>query len=100
MRDSEIRTSYIINLRWADTQRQVASRNEREENDISRLGFETILGKRSVHNLLHYERKKLHSVFLPGNREIKRGGVERGVEASFARERRAIHFYCCYVRKH
>jgi hypothetical protein len=74
MRETEIRATYIINLRCADIQRQVASRNEREENDISRWGFETFLGKRGVHNLLHYETEKLHSVFLSGNREIKRGG--------------------------
>jgi hypothetical protein len=101
MRDTEIRTMYyIISLRYADIQRQVANRNEREENDLSRWGIETILGKRRVRNLLHYEREKLHSVFLSSNREIKRGEWGRGVDASCARERRAIHMYCFYVRKH
>jgi hypothetical protein len=40
MRETEILTTYyIINLMCPDIQRQVASRNEREENDISRWGF-------------------------------------------------------------
>ena len=74
MRETEIRTTYhVINLTYTDIQRQVASRNEREENDVSRWGLETIPGKRGVNNLLHCETEKFHRLFLSGNREIKRG---------------------------
>jgi hypothetical protein len=62
------------------------------EKFISVWGFETVLAKRGVHNLLHYEREKLHSVFPSGNRETKRGwGAERGRCLLYAGEERDSH---------
>ena len=52
-----------------DPKTKVASRNEIEENVINVWGFETLLGKRGVHIMLHYERKKSHSVVPAGNQE-------------------------------
>jgi len=55
-----------------DPKTNVASLNEREENVINVWGLETLLGKRGVHIMLHYERKKSHSMFPAGNLETKR----------------------------
>jgi len=52
-----------------DPKTKVASRNERKENDINVWAFETLLGKRGVHIMLPYERKKSHSMVPTGNLE-------------------------------
>jgi len=52
-----------------DPKTKVDSRNEREENVINVWGFETLLGKRGVHIMLHYERRKPHSMVPDGNIE-------------------------------
>jgi hypothetical protein len=55
-----------------DPKTNVASLNEKEENVINVWGFETLLGKRGVQIMLHYERKKSHSMVPAGNLETKR----------------------------
>jgi len=52
-----------------DPKIKVAIRNEREENVINVWGFETLMGKRGVNIMLHYERKKSHSLVSAGNLE-------------------------------
>jgi len=51
----------------------MADRKEREENVIDEWGFETLLGKRGVQYLVHYERKKWNSTVPAGNWETERG---------------------------
>jgi hypothetical protein len=57
----------------------VAGRKEREENVIDEWGFETLLGKRGVQYMVHYERKKWNSTVPAENLGTKRseGDTER-----------------------
>ena len=58
----------------------MAGRKKREKNVIDEWGFETLLGKRGLQYLVHYERKKSNSTVPSGNweTEMSEGGYGEG----------------------
>jgi hypothetical protein len=56
---------------------------------------ETLLGKRGVNNLLHYERKTGIEWFHLRTWKLKGGKAgKRWADASYAQGRKAYHVYC------
>jgi hypothetical protein len=91
---TEVKTTrHIIKLRCVDIQRQKWLA-EIVKNFINIWGPKTPLEKRGVHNLLHYDRKKWHSMVPFGNLETKRvGWTEKGQMPPMC-SGRANHIYC------
>jgi hypothetical protein len=73
-RETEIRTTcHVIKIRCVDIQRQRQLAKMREKRSLSLYGeSKHRWGKRGVHILLHYKRKKQYSMVQARNLEIKR----------------------------